>query len=282
MTESDPTKSKRKISIRRVLIPVICFYLLLCLTACSLQRRLLYFPTKIPADVVVQSAAEHGLSPWKNPAGQIIGWKIPAKGPAIGSVLIMHGNAGSAIGRDYIAQPIHDAAPLDVYILEYPGYGARSGSPSKSSFDAAGEEAFELLPHNLPRYLVSESLGTGVAADLAQAHPSEVAGIAMLAPYHNLAWVAQRQFWFLPAYLVFLDRFNPQAALRSYRGPVKFAIAEKDEVVTATSGRRLAESYQGPKEIQIFPGAGHNDISAEPPAWWRDVLTFWQTGKASR
>lgn len=265
--------------IRRVLILIASCYLLICLTACSFQRKLLYFPTKIPPASVEQVAAEHGLSPWKNSNGDIIGWKIPARGPATGSVLIMHGNAGCAVGRDYIAQPIHDGTSLDVFILEYPGYGARSGSPSKATIDAGGEEAFQLLPRNLPRYLVSESLGAGVAADLAGKHPDEVAGMAMLVPYHNLASVAQHQFWFLPAYFFLLDRFNPEAGLKNYHGPVKFAIAGDDEVVTAKSGLRLAESYQGPKEVQVFPEAGHNDVSAEPPAWWRDVVNFWQTGK---
>jgi len=60
----------------------------------------------------------------ENPAGRIIGWKLSATSPPIASVLIMHGNAGCAIDRDYLAGPIHDAAPVDVYVLEYPGYGS--------------------------------------------------------------------------------------------------------------------------------------------------------------
>ena len=111
---------------------------------------MLYFPTKVPADAAVPAAAEHGFAPWTNSAGQIIGWKIPASGMANASILIVHGNAGCAIDRDYLARPIHDAAPVDVFILEYPGYGAREGSPSKKSLIAAAEEAFQLLPGGSP------------------------------------------------------------------------------------------------------------------------------------
>jgi uncharacterized protein len=71
-------------------------------------------------------------------------------------VLITHGNAGCALDRGYLAGPIHEAAPIDVYILEYPGYGARAGSPDKSSLLAAGEEALGLLTNGLPCYLVGE------------------------------------------------------------------------------------------------------------------------------
>ena len=100
-------------SARRILITVAVIYLLFCVSAvCSvMQRRLLYFPTKIPANAVEAAAKEHGFLPWKNPAGQIIGWKIPANGPAAGSVLIVHG--GNAVilrlgPRLYRAMPIHD------------------------------------------------------------------------------------------------------------------------------------------------------------------------------
>jgi pimeloyl-ACP methyl ester carboxylesterase len=263
-------------SSRRILITVAVAYFFLCACGCALQRKLLYFPTKIPADAVVPAGVAHGFVPWRNPAGQIIGWKIPASGTALGSVLIVHGNAGCAIGRDYLAQPIREAADMDVFVLEYPGYGARDGSPSKKSFIAAAEEAFQLLPANSPRYIVSESIGAGVACELAKNHPTEVAGMALLVPYHNLAAVAQRQMWFLPAYFLLLDRFNPEECLRSYHGPVKFVVAGADEVIGPKSGLRLYESYGGPKELQVFPGAHHNGVSGQPAVWWQGVFVFWR------
>ena len=265
-----------KQSSRRILITVAIAYALLCICGCALQRKLLYFPTKIPADVVVRVAAGHGFVPWKNSSGQIIGWKIPASETATGSVLIVHGNAGCAIGRDYLAQPIHDAATVDVFVLEYPGYGARAGSPGKKSFIAAAEEAFQLLPTNSPRYVVSESIGAGVACELAKNHPKDVAGMALFVPFHRLASVAQRQMWFLPAYFLLLDRFDPEECLKHYHGPVKFIVAGADEIIGSASGLRLANGYAGSKELQVFPGAGHNDISGQPSAWWQEVFSFWQ------
>ncbi len=251
-------------------------YIFLCFCGCAIQRKLLYFPTKIPADAAVQAAAERGFVPWENASGQIIGWKIPATGTSVGSVLIVHGNAGSASGRDYIAQPIHDAVSVDVFVLEYPGYGAREGSPSKASFIAAAEEAFQLMPGGLPKYLVSESIGTGVACELAKNHPQEVAGMALFAPYHNLASVAQRRMWFLPAYFLLLDRFNPEECLKSYHGPVKFIVAGADEIIGPASGIRLWDGYRGPKELQEVPHARHNEVAGQPASWWQETFSFWQ------
>jgi hypothetical protein len=197
-------------------------------------------------------------------------------------MLIVHGNAGCAIDRSYLAQPVHDAEPVDVFVLEYPGYGARAGSPSKKSLDAAAEEAFQLLPSNSPKYVVSESIGTGVACELAKNHPQEIAGLALFVPYHNLASVAQRQMWFLPAYFLLLDRFNPEECLRSYHGPVKFVIAGADEIIGPASGIRLFKSYDGPKDLQVVAGAHHNDVAAQPPIWWQEVFSFWRENEAAR
>lgn len=266
----------------RVLQLLIIVYLLIVLAALIFQRRLIYFPTKIPADMVVQTAAEHGFVPWKNPAGQIIGWKIPANSSPVASVLITHGNAGCAMDRGYIAKPIHDAVNVDVYVLEYPGYGARDGSPGKQSFFAAGAEAFELLPGSLPKYVASESIGAGAACHLAGTHPKEVAGLMLFAPYHDLASVAQRRMPFLPAYLLLLDRFKPAEDLKNYHGPVKMVVAGSDEIIPSGSGRQLFADYRGPKTLQIIPGAHHNEIAGQSPAWWKEVFSFWQQNRPAK
>jgi pimeloyl-ACP methyl ester carboxylesterase len=265
-----------KKSIRRVLTIPAIIYVGLCLCVFAFQRKLLFLPTRIPANLVVQVAAEGGFLPWKNPDGQIIGWKIPARSVSTGSVLIVHGNAGCAAGRDYLAQPIHAAASLDVFVLEYPGYGARDGSPGKANFDAAAEAAFQLLPAHVPKFLVSESIGAGVACDLANNHPQAVAGLALFVPYHDLASVAQQHFWFLPAYFLLLDRFNPAESLKSYHGPVKIILAGADEIIGPASGQRLFDEYTGPKNLQVVPGAHHNDVSAQSPEWWQETFAFWR------
>src|SRR6516162_821233 len=195
-----PKKSGRRVI--RLLMPFVIIYLLLVLAVMLFQRRLIYFPARIPAGMVESVAADHGFAPWKNAVGRIIGWRIPARTNAVASVLIVHGNAGCAADRDYIAQPIHAAADVDVFVLEYPGYGARDGSPAKASMDAAAEEAFQLLPSGKPKYLVSESIGAGVACGLAKKHPEEIAGLALFVPDHNLASVAQGKLWFFPTYFL--------------------------------------------------------------------------------
>jgi pimeloyl-ACP methyl ester carboxylesterase len=266
--------SEWKTRIRRVIFLVAIAYLGVVLLAALFQRRLLYFPTKLPLESAERTALVEGFVPWKNREGQTIGWKIPARGSPTGSVLIAHGNAGNALNRGYIAKPIHAAASFDVYVLEYPGYGARLGSPTMKSFLAAGEEAFSALPTNRPVYLVSESIGAGVVAHLAKTFPTKVAGILMLAPYDDLGSVAQNQMPLLPARWILQDRFRPAEWLTDYLGPVKIVIAERDEIIPPRFGQKLYDSYNGPKELDVIPYAGHNDIAEQSPEWWQNVFRF--------
>src|SRR2546421_8171710 len=83
-----PFKPRLKKGVTRTLLMLILFYALLCASGCAFQRRLIYFPTKLaPADAE-QAAAQKGFLPWRNKAGQIIGWKLTADTPPTGSVLI--------------------------------------------------------------------------------------------------------------------------------------------------------------------------------------------------
>jgi uncharacterized protein len=271
-----PLKSTRRSRIHRWWLRLGVCGGLICLSGCALQRRLIYFPKKLPAVTAEAIAAREGFVLWRNSDGEINGWKMPAKGRATGSVLILHGNAGCALDRGYLAGPIRDAGPVDVYVLEYPGYGARAGSPSRVSVLAAAEEGFAAIPGDAPIYIVSESLGAGPAAYLARLHPTAIAGMAMLVPYDDLARVAQRKFPFLPVYFLLVDRFRPAAWLKDYRGPIKFVLAERDEVIPRKSGRRLFDKFQGPKLLQIIPGARHNDVAEQSSEWWSEVISFWR------
>jgi pimeloyl-ACP methyl ester carboxylesterase len=189
-------------------------------------------------------------------------------------VLVIHGNGGCALQRGYIAKPIHDAAALDVFILEFPGYGMRAGSPNMKSILAAAEEAFELLPKEKRIYLVSESLGTGAAAHLGKTQPNEIAGMVMFVPYDSLPSLAQSRMPLLLPYFFLVDRYEPAAWLKGYRGPIKFVLAERDQVIPMKFGQRLVDSCAGPKVLQIIPNAGHDDVGEQSPEWWRDVFNY--------
>jgi uncharacterized protein len=258
----------------RIFLTLGAIYLLFAVAVMLFQRRLIYFPTFMNPKVGEQIAKREGFEAWRNSANEIIGWRWPARAASDGAVLIVHGNAGCAMDRSYFAEPIRAGGSVDVFVLEYPGYGVRDGSPSEASLLAAAEEAFDLLPKNVPRFIVGESLGTGVAAHLAKKYHDRISGLILFAPYEDLASVAQEKMLILPVRMLLRDRFSSAEWLRDYHGPVVIVLAEVDEVIPAKFGRRLYDGYAGPKKLETIPAAHHNDIAGRSPEWWKDIFTF--------
>jgi pimeloyl-ACP methyl ester carboxylesterase len=260
----------------QILLTLVILYVLLALFVMLVQRKLIYYPSKLSPEVAAQIAQQQGFVPWRDAVGAIIGWHLPAKTSPTASVLIAHGNAGSALNRAYIAAPIHSVGNIDVFVLEYPGYGAREGSPSLQSFLSAADNAFAALPANRPAYVVAESIGAGAAAHLAKTYGARVSGLLFFAPYHDLAAVGQSQMPFLPVKLLMRDRFRPAEWLKDYRGPVKIVLAEADTIIPMKFGQKLHDDYAGSKSIEVIRGAGHNDIAAQSTEWWQSVFAFWE------
>ena len=130
----------------------------LALLGCqSLQRRALFHPT--------HHAGDSGLARWSH-EGSLVG--LAREVPSPDNIwLMLPGNTGQAADRARMLQvfPARDS----VYILEYPGYGQRSGKPSRRTIDAAALAAYQLLR---ARYagrhvcVAGESIGSGPAATL--------------------------------------------------------------------------------------------------------------------
>lgn len=217
-----------------------------------------------------------GWEPWANDA-ETVGWRKPSgRQPADGRILVIHGNAGHALHRAIFGDQFQQAANLDIYLLEYPGYGHRSGAPTESTLYAAAEQAVRSSPDRPPLYLVGESLGTGVACHLAGMFPERISGVLLVAPYDSIVNVAHYHAPILPVNLVLKDRFEASKALTNYHGPVVFWIGRRDVVVPSRFGQALHDSYRGPKVLFQSPEGGHEDVFREPATWWKEVVEFWR------
>jgi len=252
-------------------------YLILCGGMAIFQRSFLYFPTNDSSSQVDQMALSANLQRWTNSAGQPIGFKrISAKQPAEGSILLMYGNGSTAVDSAHYADDIQAVAPMDVYVMEYPGYEDRAGRPSQSSFFQAGEDAFQSIPTNHPIYLVGESLGSGTASYLAGTFSNRVAGIVLFSPFNSVTGVAQYQYPILPVRLLLIDRFSSEEYLQNYHGKVCITVDGGDTIVPERFGLRLYNSYNGPKKLWEFKNAGHTQITGSISEFWNEVIGFWQ------
>lgn len=265
--------------VMRIIIIVLVVYVATGLVVTVFQRQLIYHPARVSTAMLERWAETEGFTRWVTPAGDAIGWKrLAATQPASGQVLILHGNAGSAVDRTGYADAIQMAAPLDVFILEYPGYGDRPGSPSQKTLFRAGDHAMELLDRERPIYLLGESLGTGVASYLAGRWATNVTGVLLIAPFNNLTVVGQHHMPIFPVRWMLRDRFPSEKHLRQYQGPLAVILATQDRVVPAKFGRRLYENYPGRKRLWESDETSHDTIHDQTPEFWRELIEFWGKG----
>ena len=265
--------------LRRLFWICVIPYLVISGIVALLQRSMIYHPPVLSPRQVDAAAAESRLTRWTNSAGEAIGMKrLSPTQPAVGRMLIVYGNASCATGCAHYADVV-EGFGFDVYILEYPGYADRPGSPSQRSLFRAADEAFELLATNGPVYLVGESLGTGVAAYLAGAHPDKVTGVVLFAPFNSLVDVGQYHMPIFPVRLLMVDRFPSEKYLRDYHGPIAVLVAGQDQVVPEKFGRRLFDGYAGPKRLWEFPMDDHGTIMVRMPNVWKEVIEFWKANR---
>jgi hypothetical protein len=247
------------------------------------QRRLLYFPERSDRASAERQARALGLEPFTD-AGELLGWRARHPAGARGRLVVLHGNAGSALDRAYFVDAFASAVPalpLDVYLVEYPGYGPRPGAPSQAALVSAARSAIAAARRDGPGpvLVAGESIGSGVAALAAAEAPAEVDGLLLVTPLASVPAVARRHYRFLPA-LVHRDAWRADLALPRYGGPVAFLVAGADEVVFADLGRALFDAYPGPKRLWLEERAGHNTLDWRPGLTrWREMVEFVAPGR---
>lgn len=276
----DPEHRLLRVLSRIVLVAILAWLGLAALVALG-QQSMIYHPSRDTADNLDREAARVGLQPWPDEDNRRIGYAARARAddprPHV-SVLVCHGNAGHAVHRAVWLSVIRAAMPdhaVSVYILEYPGYGAREGGPSQKANIAAAEKALASLPGNAPIVGFGESIGTGVVTALAARQPSHLAGLVLVTPFDSLAAVAQHHYPLLPVSWLMRDKYPSAQWLRAYHGPVAIIVAGRDRVTPPERARKLGESYAGPKLILTAPDADHNEVlSGLPQDEWRRAFAF--------
>lgn len=256
-----------RLVLRIALVSLVLAAVLLTL----LQRNLLYYPDHASEAALRERANQWGLRPWES-GGKRIGWRSDGGDPSH-AFLVFHGNAGNAADRGYFLEPLRTAFPgASVFILEYPGYGQREGRPSEKAFVRSGTDALRALAKERPEsnlFLVGESIGTGVATQVAAQQVELLSGLLLITPFDSMVNVAAIHYPWLPTHLLLRDRFDSTRALRDIRLPVFLLVAGRDGVIPPRLAEQLSEAYPGPKRSHLIEGAGHNDIigKARAPVW---------------
>jgi len=264
---------------------VVLGYLAIVLWMFLTQEQTLYPATTYTPQWAQALARREGLAPWPTGAPDPKGYLSESTTSSTeGTVIVFHGNGGSALDRTYYAAALNRLG-YRVLLAEYPGYGARSGSFSERSFVTDALEVFDSAKAEFgaPLFVLGESLGAGVASAVARYRPRAVDGVALITPWDSLPDLAQAKNPLFPARFITKSKYDNVANLASYRGPVAVTMALNDEIIPTAHTQRLYDSLGEPKRLWRFEGVGHNNWPSAPEeAWWAEVTAFLETADAQR
>lgn len=254
----------------------LLIYVLILLAVFLLQRKMLYFPARFTQDQLGHWLTGLNLKPWPS-ANDLHG--ITSGTPLSnvkGTVLVFHGNAGAALHRTYYIEALLRLR-YRVIIAEYPGYGARSGSPSEKALVedgiATAKKAFDHFKE--PLFLCGESLGSGVVAGIVASGKVPVKGLLLVTPFDTMAEVAQHHYWYFLAKWLLQDKYDNVTKLRHYQGRIAVVLAGQDEVIPNRRTMALFDALSGYKKLWRFEYAGHNSLPMEPDSvWWQETMAF--------
>jgi uncharacterized protein len=236
--------------LRVILIAVLGTYLLMLVLLWALQDTLLYQPKSELFFFPEQPYQEVSIASGQNQ--KLHGWWVPATGPARGTALFCHGNAGNISDRLDTLQILRNQLSLNILIFDYRGYGKSPGSPSEQGLkdDAAAAWKYLTLERGVaPDTIViwGRSLGGAVAVHLAS--NNRPGALIIESSFTSMPDLASILYPYMPVRLLCRNRFESEKIIGSIKCPVLIAHSPQDELVPYKLGQRLFLAAPEPKRF---------------------------------
>lgn len=221
---------------------------------------------------------------------RVHGWFMPARTNAPPAraqlaVIVAHGNGGNISHRLPLYHLLRTLG-LNVLAFDYRGYGRSGGRPTEEGTYLDAEAASDWLEgRGFARgriIALGESLGGGVAAELARRRPG-LGGLVLQSSYTSLVDVGTERYPFLLPRLLASIRYDTRARLPQLTSPVLILHGRDDTLIGFPHAEANFAAARGPKWLREIAG-DHNDPpdtdAAQYLAGWGDFLEVVAKGAA--
>ena len=242
-----------------LLVSLAGIYVLLSVVLYLLQNRMVFL-ANMPGRALTATPGDAGfayqdVSITTSDSVRLHGWFVAAK-QAKATVLFLHGNAGNISHRlDSIA--IFRELGLDIFIIDYRGYGQSEGKPSEQGTYLDARAAWEYLvndreiaPHKI--VIFGRSLGGAVASWLAaQTTPGAV---ILESTFTSAPDMAHRLYPFLPVRLMTRLKYSVKENVKKLSSPLLVVHSRQDEVIPFDMGESIFAAAPEPKQMLVITG----------------------------
>lgn len=193
------------------------------------------------------------------------GWLLPEEGARL-ALVRFNGNGGTMADRLSWVQLLRRrlGIPATILLFDYRGYGQSERKPSEEGLYRDGAAAVAALgaeAPGLPVVCMGESLGTGVAVELAAAGRCD--SLVLEAPYASIPALANEILPPFPFGLFVRSSFNSLEKIPRVRVPIYIAHAEGDAVIPIAHAARLSAAATAPVRLVRLARGGHSNAIFE-------------------
>ena len=232
---------------------VILAYLVILIFTYFYQRNLLYHPSEnnYLNEKIFFNYEEFPIN--VDDEIYLKSWFIKKNVSKYKTILFLHGNAGNLYNRVYKLNKLSELN-VNILIISWRGFSGNRGRPTEKNLYSDANKAVEWLNEkgvkNENIVLYGESLGTGVAVELAE--NKKFNSIILESPFTSIASAAKIYYPYLPIELLIKDRYDSISKIKNVKMPIMIMHGEKDDIVPQTMGKELYKKANEPK-YYYFP-----------------------------
>jgi len=233
------------------ILALVSFYVLLLIVMFFFQSSLLYHPSvnNYVKDQVAREPNEiEKVKITTKDKIDLVGWFYNKNLENFKTILFFHGNAGSLENRTYKLNHFKDLN-LNFLIIAWRGFNGNKGKPNELGLYEDAESAIRWLKmkgideKNIILY--GESLGTGVAVEIAQ--NKNYAGIILESPFTSMVNMGKKYYPFFPVRFLLKDKFESYKKITNISVPVLVMHGKVDKIVPFHMGKKIYELANEPK-----------------------------------
>ena len=235
------------------LLSLLAVYLLVLIFIYFNQRNLLYHPgDNNYLDDKVQFSYKEFLIEVDQDI-KLKSWLIEKDLEKYKTLVFFHGNAGNLFNRVHKLNELNKL-DINILIISWRSFSGNSGQPTEHNLYQDAQKSIEWLNNkgikNEKIILYGESLGTGVAVELAQKNIFN--SIILESPFTSMAKTAKIYYPYLPVNLLLKDKYDSINKIYKITKPILIMHGMKDDIVPYLMGVELFNKANEPK-YSFFP-----------------------------
>ncbi|MDH6309227.1 pimeloyl-ACP methyl ester carboxylesterase [Dysgonomonas sp. PFB1-18] len=245
----------------RILIILLSLHILFCVFFYVMQRRFIFYPTKLEASYNFSFGQKYEEVNIKTQDNCILnGLLFKVENPK-GLIFYLHGNAGALDSWGRLA-PVYTDLGYDVFFLDYRGFGKSEGEiDGQAQLLGDVQAAYNELKKHYEEdkiIVLGYSIGTGPAAYLASVNKPLM--LILQAPYYSLTDVIQGYCPVVPEFLV-KYKLETYKYIEKCTLPIVIFHGDEDKTIPYKNSVRLSDLLKDTDRFVTLSGEGHNHIT---------------------